>query len=268
MNKGFTLVELLVVIAISIFLIGMALVGTQGTQAQVTLNAAAASFISNVNLMKNDAIAGDVSLGSDYVSPSTNWVYGFSIFPEALSSTPSSNPELCQSTVSNECAAGYYTAIIEENVQSASYGYGNYSPPFNNSLNSVYNLNDYAYPESLINHNIYIRKIFSLTQTQVSYNRNAYNWVYYNSLPAGVSISYPNTVVSNEYYFPVFQELTGYIYLYNLNTGNLVTSSSNTSLSVVFNLSYEGYTIPITFYDLYNSSNESNSFSEGIITNG
>ena len=64
MNKGFTLVELLIVLAISTFLIGLALVGTQNTQAQITLNSAAASFISNVNFVKNSAMSGSVQLGS------------------------------------------------------------------------------------------------------------------------------------------------------------------------------------------------------------
>ena len=98
MNKGFTLVELLVVLAISTFLVGMALVGTQGTQAQITLNAAAASFVSNINFVKNNAIAGSVSLGSLTANPNKNWVYGFAIFPGELSPTPPSNPGLCQTT--------------------------------------------------------------------------------------------------------------------------------------------------------------------------
>ena len=265
MNKGFTLVELLVVLAISTFLVGMALVGTQGTQAQITLNAAAASFVSNINFVKNNAIAGSVSLGSLTANPNKNWVYGFAIFPGELSPTPPSNPGLCQ-TIAIQCSAGYYTAIIIKNINNISGRSACYdsssndsSPPVGNLLNSVNNLNSCAYPLGLIS----AGSIFPLTPSNSSTNLAGENWKYYNPLPAGVSISYQSS--SSHEYFPVFQELTGYLYLYSLNSGKIVTNEST-----VFDLSYEGYTIPITFYDLYykGSSNQSNTFSEGIISNG
>ena len=258
----------------STFLIGMALVGTQGTQAQVTLNTAAASFISNINFVKNNAIAGSVSLGTPTVNPSQQWVYGFAIFPGALSLTPSSDPGLCP-YANIDCSPGYYTAIIAKGIttfpgsgiptckDNSVLPYENSAPPTNNLLNNVNNLNSCAYPG---NH-IYIGRtprIFSHTDT---HNPRTGDWVYYNAFPTGVSISYQSS--SSHEYFPVFQELTGYLYLYDLNTGELITNPSSTSLSVIFNLSYEGYTIPITFYDLYNSGPDSNTFSEGnIINNG
>ena len=249
MNKGFTLVELLIVLAISTFLIGLALVGTQNTQAQITLNSAAASFISNVNFVKNSAMSGSVQLGSDIVSPTSNWVYGFGILPGTLSSNLAYG---CTTT----CAIGYYTAIFEKNTDNSSTGgcldsTSNYSPPSGNSLLSVNSIQDCsfdgtsnAFPPSSV--------------------KNSGNWYYYHPLPLGVTLT--TTPVS---YFPIFQELTGEIYLYN-SLGQLETSNTKSNIYATFTLSYEGYNIPITFYDLYNTSklNMANTFSEGNITNG
>ncbi len=251
MNKGFTLVELLIVLAISTFLIGLALVGTQNTQAQITLNSAAASFISNVNFVKNSAMSGSVQLGSDSVSPQSNWVYGFGILPGTLGINPTDG---C--TVIAQCATGYYMAILQKNTIGACHdSTPNTSPPLNNSLLSVNNLIDCSFAGGVVGGTVFPPPISP-----------AKNWYYHQSLPLGVTLS-----ISPYNRFPIFQELTGEIYIYDTGTGQIESSSSSRNTKTIFTLSYEGYSIPITFYDLYynnGSSNNANTFHEGNIIHG
>jgi prepilin-type N-terminal cleavage/methylation domain-containing protein len=252
MNKGFTLVELLIVLAISTFLIGLALVGTQNTQAQITLNSAAASFISNVNFVKNSAMSGSVQLGSDSVSPQSNWVYGFGILPGTLGINSTDG---C--TVTAQCATGYYTAIFPKNVTRtcSDSATSDTSPPSGNSLSSVKSLIDCSFAGGVVGGTVF-------PPPTPSDN----NWYYYQSLPLGVTLS-----ISPYNRFPIFQELTGEIYIYDTGTGDLISSKGIHSHKTIFTLSYEGYSIPITFYDLYynnGSSNNANTFHEGNIAHG
>lgn len=236
MDDGFTLIELLVVIAISALLIGMAIIGSSSVQAEQILNSSASNLISNINLMRNDAISGTTSF-SNFSDKATNgsfqnWVYGFYIMP-----AQSSNNSFCNSNI----CSGYDMGLIQKNISSS------------NCLDS----NPVYLPPSFGTFSALDLKNCATTTFPPS---SSINSVYFHNLNFHVSISFCDpasgtTCNNSTNSFPIFQEITGKIFLFN--EFGLYSSNSDTT----FYLIYQNYYIPITF------DQATNSFTEGSINN-
>lgn len=240
-EQGFTLIELLIVIAIAMILIGFAITGSKSLQSQQILQASVSNFVSKLNFIKSEAVSGvhtfngSADLSSGISNHSNNWVYGFYVIPANS-----------VSTACNSQCFGYDIVMAVKDVSSQCNDQNsNNLPPFNNTLppqnNSLYNnvtTNTFNGSVSPLPDCIGNSSGFSNSITPSGYT-------YFHTFTPGVTVSATN--------FPMFEEISGYIYVYSASSYDIVSSYGN-SASATFIFSYQGYQEKVTINDIYNSS--------------
>ncbi len=236
--RGFTLIELLIVMAISVILIMLVLFGTKGLQSQAVLSSSVSNFISRLSYIKEEAVSGVTSFYRESVpiDPTTglseNWVYGFYIIP-ATSST---------SICTTNCP-GYDVVMAVKNVQPPCQDQNsNNSPTFDNSIppqnNSLYN----NYPSG----DTYSGSVTPLNKC-LGGSITPSNATYYHALSPGVTMSSNGN-------FPLFEEVSGNIYIYSESHPYSIISSPSTGSNASFIMKYTNSSDTVTIYDTYSSN--------------
>jgi prepilin-type N-terminal cleavage/methylation domain-containing protein len=237
-HKGFTLIELLIVMAISVILIMLVLFGTKGLQSQAVLSSSVSNFVSRLSYIKEEAVSGVTSFYRESIpiNPTTglsaNWVYGFYVIP-ATSAT---------SICSSNCP-GYDVVMAVKNAQppcqdqnsNKSPTSDNSIPPQNNSLYNNYPSGD-TYSGSVTPLNKCLGG--SITPT---------NATYYHALSPGVTISSNGN-------FPLFEEISGDVYIYSESHPYSIVSSPGTGNNASFTMKYTNSSEDVTIYDTYSSN--------------
>ncbi|MCL4392586.1 prepilin-type N-terminal cleavage/methylation domain-containing protein [Patescibacteria group bacterium] len=252
-HNGFTLIELLIVIAISMILIGFAITGSKSLQSQQVLQSSVSNFISKLNFIRSEAVSGVHNFNGKGVlinnsTTTTNWVYGFYVIPA--------------NSVSSSCTSdclGYDVVMAVKDIQLGSScndqnsnntpTYNNTVPPLNNSLYNNVSTNTYTGSVSPLS---------SCIGGNNGFNNNSITptgYTYFHALSPGVEISASS--------FPMFEEISGYIYIYNNGTWTIASALGN-SVSSTLTFSYQGYQENVYINDVYNASNADNIGSGGI----
>ena len=241
-EQGFTLIELLIVIAIAMILIGFAITGSKSLQSQQILKSTVSNFVSKLNFIKSEAVSGVHTFNgnSDLSSGiSKNWVYGFYIIPANG-----------VDTVCNSNCSGYNIVMAVKDIVSGNQCLdqnSNNSPIFNNILppqnDSLYNnVTTNTFSGSVSPMSACIGNSSGLNNNSITPS----GYTYFHTFTPGVTVSATN--------FPVFEEISGYIYVYSVTSPYNIVSSPSSSTSAIFTFSYQGYQEKVTVNDIYNSS--------------
>ena len=255
-KNGFTLIELLIVIAISMILIGFAITGSKSLQAQQVLQSSVSNFISKLSFIKSEAVSGTHSFnGNNAIATSdiTNWVYGFYVVPATSTSS------VCASSCDGydivmavkDITAG--SQCNDQNFNNTPPSFDNTFPPVNNSLYNSLNTNNFTGSVSPLS------SCIGNSNGLPSNSITPTGYTYFHGFFPGVEVS-SNT-------FPMFEEISGYVYLYNNSSPYTVIGSSsqtNQTNPAIFTFKYQGYQENVYINDKYNTSQSDSIYSGGI----
>lgn len=254
-KNGFTLIELLIVIAISMILIGFAITSSKSLQAQQVLQSSVSNFISKLSFIKSEAVSGTHSFNGNIAisTPSsgiTNWVYGFYVVPAISTSS------VCASSCD-----GYDIVMAVKDITIGSQcndqnsnntpSFDNTIPPANNSLYNNLNTNNFTGSVSPLS------SCIGNSNGLPSNSITPTGYTYFHGFFPGVNVSSTTST------FPMFEEVSGYVYLYNNSSPYTVVGSSSPINQAIFTFKYQGYQENVYINDIYNNQSQSDSIYSG-----